>query len=861
MKTQIKWLSSPLKKVIDLANISLWLGLLFLSMSWLFFVQIFTPSDWKLGFSFLGVGLVLIILGFQSQGTITTAIDKRYLFVLIGFLISLFFVPFPYYLGLLLISIGLSLHAFYPKRNIHLGISLSGVVFTVQACLMPLYFILAPRFHRIDIFSYPIYFIGKLLGLNVTLSQGIVYVQTMQQLFPFTTTWEKLGVYPWINVFIGCVVFFILFSSLQKSSSSLIEVGVKILSLLLISFLYITLRYIFLIFTFVETNDISIFWSPLWFTGTFIPLALLLAKIYPLCAEKIVDLSPLKSFRVNRNQIFSILAIFLCVFFLVGASGFQDPGAPKNGRILFDDLHSEWESVTEELNTTNFAGQKSVYTYYSLVKWLEHYYYVDINFNRTIDSELLSGYDVLVLECPTAPYSEKEINAIIQFVENGGGLFLIGDHTNLYGMNTYLNDIGRHFGIEFRYDSTFELTTGDLSHYEPPKILPHTIIQHITSFDFATSCSLSAPLKAEEVMVGYGLGEEFIEFSHVHFFGNMEADPEDEYGLFLQTVAIKYGEGRVVAFSDSTTFSSFSMFMGGNPGLVLGTIEYLNRTNQYFYLNNVFLIISIAAFVAAVYFLRKERGVIILLLLFFAGVLAFSSAICAFSYLNEMHYPLPQPHTQFTMVCFDNEHSDFTLLHFIGIPTTMHRQKRQFESFYVGTQRLGYIPSVEQTIEDALKGDIVVIINPNNHFTSDDLSSITHYIEQGGKVLLMDSIHNEDTTAHELLFPFGMVLEYNYTTIEGYEGQNGNESRVERGVFKVPSLSIKGGKPILVTEDGLVFFAVQRVGKGMLAVTVDSLAFSRAVMGDMYFPPSQPALDSYKLEFYILRYIVEDRSM
>ena len=118
----------------------------------------------------------------------------------------------------------------------------------------------------------------------------------------------------------------------------------------------------------------------------------------------------------------------------------------------------------------------------------------------------MSNYDILIIKCPTKPFSQEEINAIVKFVHEGGGLWLIGDHTNVFGMNTYLNSISRKFGINFNYDSTNDLNTGFLSTYTTPKVLKHPILKGISSFDFMTSCSLKAPLLVEDVMIGYSLG-------------------------------------------------------------------------------------------------------------------------------------------------------------------------------------------------------------------------------------------------------------------------------------------------------------------------------------------------------------------
>ena len=49
---------------------------------------------------------------------------------------------------------------------------------------------------------------------------------------------------------------------------------------------------------------------------------------------------------------------------------------------------------------------------------------------QEIDDETLSKCDVLVIKIPNARYSPTRPTAVLRFVEQGGGLLLIGDHTN-----------------------------------------------------------------------------------------------------------------------------------------------------------------------------------------------------------------------------------------------------------------------------------------------------------------------------------------------------------------------------------------------------------------------------------------------
>src|SRR5208283_2290964 len=86
--------------------------------------------------------------------------------------------------------------------------------------------------------------------------------------------------------------------------------------------------------------------------------------------------------------------------------------------------------------------------------------------------------------------TQEEAEAVVQFVEAGGGLLLIGDHTNLERSAAHMNDITRAFGFTFRDDVLYSTQPApDEEHYQAPMV-PHPAIEHVPAFDFAVSCSI-----------------------------------------------------------------------------------------------------------------------------------------------------------------------------------------------------------------------------------------------------------------------------------------------------------------------------------------------------------------------------------
>ena len=120
------------------------------------------------------------------------------------------------------------------------------------------------------------------------------------------------------------------------------------------------------------------------------------------------------------------------------------------------------------------------------------------------------------------------------------------------------------------------------------------------------------------------------------FFPEHESKEVDkEFGVFLQSVTLKYGKGRIVAFSDSTCFSNFCIFMGGYTAYNLGVMEYLNRINTYSYLNILFIGLVIFCLALVIYLLRKEAKTKAVFFALLIGIPAFIIATPTFSYIND----------------------------------------------------------------------------------------------------------------------------------------------------------------------------------------------------------------------------------
>ena len=69
------------------------------------------------------------------------------------------------------------------------------------------------------------------------------------------------------------------------------------------------------------------------------------------------------------------------------------------------------------------------------------------------------------------------------------------------------------------------------------------------------------------------------EYHYDNFHPIPQHCPEMRYGAFIQVWAARHGQGRVIAFADSTVFSNFCVCQPGKAEMMLGMVEWLNHGN------------------------------------------------------------------------------------------------------------------------------------------------------------------------------------------------------------------------------------------------------------------------------------------
>jgi hypothetical protein len=700
-----------------------------------------------------------------------------------------------------------------------------------QGAVLPFYYIWAARVHSEVFFAAIASALLNLFGVTTVREGSMLYIDTPLNTIVFLSNWEKVGALFFLLLAVGGIVLLLLKKARAKHFAYFLS------SLLA----YAAVRYTFLIMIYTAYPFHSLFWERAATFVTLAPVALLWAVVFkglPLPA-------PVISFKglARRQTLCTGALAFLLVFAGASFFGFRDVGQEKQGRVLVDEYHSDWEWTTDAYDEQWF-GERSGYNYYCFFNYLDKFYQTQRN-AEAIRADALQDVDVFIIKTPTKPFTDEEVQVISDFVVGGGGLYLIGDHTNVFGTGVNLNQIASEFGLRFNYDCTYELVNGNLSEYDAPKLLPHPVISTLPHFLFATSDTLQAKWQAEEVITGYGLKNLPADYSQKNFFPADTNAPLLEFGLFLQSAAVSQGRGRVLAFTDSTVFSNFWMFMPGKPELLLGSISWLNRENRFTgvvprEIAAVFLALMIIANGLWAWKNRKSFPTAVFLT---AGAAALIFGCGMYHFLGKAAAPLPEPVKPMVWVNFERQYSRFELPdNLAGFLTNMDEQ---LNTFYVWTQRIDYFPRVEGDLLEALRaGELTVMAKPGKEIKNPQ--QVIDAVSAGAKLLILDNLACGGYANRLLALTDMRIIQADMAEDAAYE-------ELTDVPLTVNASAIAGGEALMIDGEGNAVFAVQKIGDGLIAVFSDPDLFYSYELGDVSANLTEKTRLLTELEFKVLR--------
>jgi hypothetical protein len=453
-----------------------------------------------------------------------------------------------------------------------------------------------------------------------------------------------------------------------------------------------------------------------------------------------------------------------------------------------------------------------------------------------LSAERLEGFDVLfinLVDDNRPDFSSEERENIRQWVEDGGGLFVIGDHTNVYRNADRLNPLLAPMGIEVGY------------HTATDSYPEHSVagIAWVMAFDFdrhyltrdvdMISLQTGAPIFGDHDIARLSedsFADLWDESDNTGYYGNWRHDGDDEAeprGRLPVAQAREYGEGRVVVAGDQNMFGDAWLHFGNN-------FEFLMNTFQW---------------------LADEEG----------------SA------------PLRSARRSGLNIGLDMSHDNFQ----IG-----RSGKNGYYVFYVNLNR-DHEVTANARMDIGEYDDVLMLMDPSVEFDADDVERVRQYFDDGKTVVLSfeaDDISAATVELLEQIAPdFSVTVDqttYPVTagarSFEGLEvGRVQGPLALESEALDVSGLSLstmprrsenddeglspylleitsEWGDPFITTFNGDVVDIARRkaIGEGELIVFVqDGFWRNRTLGSSETTPPTQQNADAIELQYRLLDYL------
>ena len=197
----------------------------------------------------------------------------------------------------------------------------------------------------------------------------------------------------------------------------------------------------------------------------------------------------------------------------------------------------------------------------------------NVTMRRAITREALDSVDVIFIANLLEKIPEEERNLIWEFVENGGGLLIVGDHTGTDAIREPTNDLLSPCGLELNFDTAVPLRRSWVS---AKSYLFHPLGRSGGKMDAELwlGASITAGPKGEPFVVGRGAFSDPGDMNNKarSYLGNLAYDPGEPLGDVVLAAAAHWGKGKAVIHGDTSPYQN---------GTIIRSHSMINRTLRW----------------------------------------------------------------------------------------------------------------------------------------------------------------------------------------------------------------------------------------------------------------------------------------
>lgn len=441
----------------------------------------------------------------------------------------------------------------------------------------------------------------------------------------------------------------------------------------------------------------------------------------------------------GRVQILSVAgpaALLAGVFILACPS----PAKERGKRVLlYDRGHVMWMHPV-----FGWYGDKSGGMFGNLPRYLD---FRGFEAKRdTISEESLRGVDLLVIINLAEPFTEEEHRLTWDFVESGGALLCLGDHTGMGSIREPFNALLDPVGIRFKFDSAKGFSESWVNGMEWRPHETTRVVKDENSTQIWTGASLDLDWSAEPVIVGKFAWSDSgdAENARRSYLGDFKYNHGELLSDVVLVAEARYGKGKVLVFGDTSTFQNGALVLGDE--FAHACVQWLCKVERDGALERIRTPLGLALLATAAisFFLAG---------LSYTGIILFPLSLLASPLVTAFTgSPPARSGTPEELVAYiDKAHGEWFDLN--------SWNKDSIGGLSYNLMRNGFLPFVlrEFSGERLRESDLMLVSAPTRNLSNLEIEFIDGFVKSGA-VLIVNMGYEQYKMAPALLNHFGFSL-------------------------------------------------------------------------------------------------------
>jgi hypothetical protein len=554
----------------------------------------------------------------------------------------------------------------------------------------------------------------------------------------------------------------------------------------------------------------------------FLPLGF--ASIMPILIRKTeLKLTPMCR-SSNKRKAILILSIALAFFGSTLLFVYPIEPSSSNRTVLLYGKSSllDWESPQYGRYTLLSSGM-----YGLLPKYLKASGYETITI-QSLDYEGLSDAKVLIMILPDEDFSQKDKERLKEWINTGGSLLLLADHTDIGGFMSKTNSLLEPFNIKIKFDIADPVNRGRI--YFPSKgwfgcleLKNHPInykIENSGQIQIGGGASLAISAASYPIIVGsYGFSDpgDYSNYGRGAYLGNRNYDHGEQFGDAVLAAGSYYGKGKVIVFGDTSSFQN-SVLCYNFP--FLNNIFAFLSCDTNFIINFQYplatlLLIGSLSLLIFSYTYKGSR------LTLTALTLAICLGILLAGLINARVMDMQRPQAVGDIVYIDSSH----LEQIESVPF----QENSVDGLSINLQRNGFLPILLRDFDDTqiIRSKMMVFIAPTQIITATEINFLESYMNNGGFIILASGFE-EKAPIQPLLEKIGFdIAPIQLGPLPLREMEEANEYFDEPKFINAWPITYEGNEVLIWHEAEVLnkrfpIIAFKKIGKGGVVLIADS---------------------------------------